>query len=67
MRRHSSLLIFNFQMMTALKNVFTSMQRLAAGLEQVVVDQRDRGGNFQGGFIDAYFSQKAKYLSLIQG
>ena len=45
-------------MLSALQSVFTSLQKLAAGMEQVVIDQVDHNGQFLYEFDTAQFDLK---------
>ena len=48
----------HFQMVSALQKVFTYLQKLAAGMEQVVADQADNNGQFLTEFDRAQFGLK---------
>ena len=50
-------LIFQFE--TTLKNIYSYLQRLAVGLEQVVLDQNVYDGRFMEEFNEAEFKLKA--------
>ena len=45
-------------MVSALQKVFTYLQKIAAGMEQVVVDQADNNGEFLTEFDRAQFGLK---------
>lgn len=51
-------ILFASQMNTALQNVFRYLQKLAAGMEQVVIDQADHNGQFLMEFDTAQFDLK---------
>ena len=46
------------QMVSAMQNIFTYLQKLAAGLEQVVVDQAKNNGPFLTEFDRAQYELK---------
>ena len=50
---------FLFQLETTLKNIYGYLQRLAVGLEQVVLDQNVYDGRFMEEFNEAEFKLKA--------
>ena len=54
-----SWLFFIFQLETTLKNIYGYLQRLAVGLEQVVLDQNVYDGRFMEEFNEAEFKLKA--------
>ena len=45
-------------MMSALQNTFIYLQKLAAGMEQVVIDQADHNGKFLMEFDTAQYALK---------
>ena len=45
-------------MMSALQNTFIYLQKLAAGMEQVVIDQADHNGKFLLEFDTAQYALK---------
>ena len=49
-------------MMSALQNTFTYLQKLAAGMEQVVIDQADHKGKFLMEFDTAQYALKTVSL-----
>ena len=51
-------------MVSALQKVFTYLQKIAAGMEQVVVDQADNNGEFLTEFDRAQFGLKMVSKSL---
>ena len=60
-RKWLSLSIFSLlilQMVSAMQNIFTYLQKLAAGLEQVVVDQAKNNGPFLTEFDRAQYELK---------
>ena len=55
---HSIVLSF-FQVDQSLKNIYTFLQRLSVGLEQIVFDQNMYDGRFMEEFNEAEFKLKA--------
>jgi hypothetical protein len=54
-----------FQFETTLKNIYGYLQRLAVGLEQVVLDQNVYDGTFMDEFNEAEFKLKAVSQSVL--
>lgn len=57
-------MFFFFQFEKTLKNIYSYLQRLAVGLEQVVLDQNVYDGRFMEEFNEAEFKLKAVSLTL---
>jgi len=58
---HENALLSHYEeleMMSALQNTFTYLQKLAAGMEQVVIDQADHKGKFLMEFDTAQYALK---------
>ena len=53
-------------MMSALQNTFIYLQKLAAGMEQVVIDQADHNGKFLLEFDTAQYALKTVSSKLIK-
>lgn len=56
-----NLCFLNFQVEDILKSMYRGLQKLAVGLEQVVLDQAFHGGSFYQHFHEAEF--QLKYVS----